>query len=529
MPKKTFEISPKVDYSLLIKKQILEFLEGLKGKDYTIKELNRSMKKLFKWGKMVVPVCLSKLKESDEELAPIVCYALEYANDYSLINPLMDILIMPNVSDRVKTRILSVLAHYGVDASELPLEYILRDYNRITKISMMEMIEDINKDYFLLPYVLEDLQDFPLEARLSYIYDIGSYRMEKAIPILEVLAKVDETLVAEEAVKAISKIKSGKALFVLNRLLKKVKDEKVKKIIEREILRLKFSGISEIPYERPFKIKEPFKILLTSIDGLGSRALWIVWKHPLMKRKYCSASFLLNSGLGIKDCWSVSRLSLKEFKDSVKDLAKTTVIVETSGEYALKLLQDALHNNYKSDNPLPYQFYFWQGLIEESLSTEIVPTPYEPDFSDYDKNEIKFDHNYLIKTFDLLSYPIFEDWFFSEPQVYDYAEEYKSKKGFFIKKLTLDKTEKLFAKFTEEVVLPRINLLKRMLELSADFLKLLDEKELVKVVLSALYNLDMEPLYYHPFVQRIIIESLKVALTNMKNGFDMRSNPDVFD
>ncbi|KYO67982.1 hypothetical protein [Thermovenabulum gondwanense] len=529
MPKKNCEISSKVDYSLLVKKQIIEFLEGLKGKDYTVKELNRSMKKLFKMGKMVVPVCLSKLKESDEELAPIICYALEYANDYALVSPLMDILIMPGVSDKVKTRILSVLAHYGVDATELPLEYILKDYNRITRVSMMEMLEDINRDYFLIPYILEDLQDFPLESKLNYIYDIGCYRMEKSIPLLEVLAKVDETPVAEEAVKAISKTKTGKALFVLNRLLSQVKDEKVKKIIEREILRLKFSGICESTFERPFKIQQPYKILLTAIDGLGSRALWMVWKHPLLKRKYCSVSFLINISSGIKDCWSVSRLSLKEFKESSKDLSRTTVIAEIDGNYAIKLLEDAIWQNNKSGNPLPYQYYFWQGVIEDSLSTEIAPTPYIPGFNEYDLSEIKLNHNYLIKNFELLNYPLFEDWFFSEPRVYDFAEEYKSKKGFFLKKLTLEKTEKLFFQFTEEIILPRLDILKRMLELSADFLRLLDEKELVKVVLSAILHLDMQPIYYHPLIQRIIIESLKVALTNLKNGFDIRLNPEVFD
>jgi hypothetical protein len=41
--------------------------------------------------------------------------------------------------------------------------------------------------------------------------------------------------------------------------------------------------------------------------------------------------------------------------------------------------------------------------------------------------------------------------------------------------------------------------------------------------------MNIRPLYYHPFIQRMIIESIRVALNNMKNGFDMRVNPDAFE
>ena len=47
---------------------------------------------------------------------------------------------------------------------------------------------------------------------------------------------------AQEAIKALGKIKSGKALFTLNKLLNFLDIESVKKTAEREIQRLKFSG-----------------------------------------------------------------------------------------------------------------------------------------------------------------------------------------------------------------------------------------------------------------------------------------------
>lgn len=529
MQKKLRRKASKVDYSLLIKRQILSYLEDLKDKDCTVGQLDRSMKKLFSMGDLVVPVCLSKLRESDEELAPIVCYALEYANDYRLVDPLMDILVMPQVSDKVKARILSVLSHYGVDTGDLPLTSIMKDFEKVVTQSLVEMIEDINRDYFLIPYILDDLQDFPPEVKLAYIRDIGEQRLEKAVILLEILGKVDDVPVAEEAAKALGKIKSGKALYALNKVFREVADEQVKRTLEREIRRLKFSGVVEEPYEMPVNIKKPVKMMLSSIDGLGSRVLWIAWRNPVKKRRLCSMNLLLNVSDGIRDCWSISQMTGREFENSVKDLSRSTIIVEADAQYAVTLMRDAYYRNLKEGNPIPYQFFFWKGIVEESLSCRISPKPYSPDFSMYDLSSIMADENYFKSTFDLFNYRLFEDWFVAEPRVYDYAEEHKSKNGYYIKKMTISKAENLFSKFAAELVEPRVETLKRMLELAADFLNKMGERELVKVVLSALLHLDSTPLHHHPFIQRMIIESLRVALVNMKNGFDMRVNPEAFD
>jgi hypothetical protein len=212
MPKKTATKS-KVDYRLLHKRKIMEYLDSLKDKDHTVGQMDESMKKLFNMGDQVVSICLSKLKESDERLAPVVCYALEFANDYSLVEPLMDILIMPNVSDKVKARILAVLYHYGIDAGELPLDLIMNDFDKVASESLEEMLNDIDKDYFLIPYILDDLEEFSPEMKIAYIRDIGHKRDERAIPLLEIIATIDNPYIAQESVKALGKIKSGKALF----------------------------------------------------------------------------------------------------------------------------------------------------------------------------------------------------------------------------------------------------------------------------------------------------------------------------
>lgn len=527
MQKRTQRKVSKVDYRLLYKRKIVEFLESLKDKEYTVSQMNESMKKLFSFGEQVVRVCLDKLRENDEMLAPVVCYALEYADDYDVVAPLMDILIMPDISDKVKARILTVLSHYGIDAGELPLDIIMKDFDRVANESLVEMLNDIEKDYFLILYVLDDMEEFPQDMKLSYVRDIGDLKDERAVHLLEILATMDDIPLAQEAVKALGKIKSGKSLFALMKLSAIVTEESVKKMIDREIQRLKFSGVQMEVSAPPVKLSDPVKIIISSIDGLGSRALWMAWKNPLKSRKLTSMNLLINAETGIKDCWGVPQIMTREFNSSVKDLSKTTVIAECSTEYAIALIKDALFHNYEAGVEIPYQFFFWKYLMEQNYN--LKPLKYVPSFRRYDVEDIYKNEDYFKKTFDLFNYRLFDDWFIAEPRVYDYAEENKSKKGYILKKMTYQKAEKLFSKFTQELIEPHVHTLKRMMELSADFLDRADQKELAKIALSAFIHMDINPLYYHPFIQRMVIESIRVALNNMKNGFDMRVNPDAFD
>ena len=527
MQKKTRQRASKVDYRLLYKRRVMDFLTVLKDKDYTTWQMDESMKKLFLMSDQVIPVCLAKLRENDEEFTPIACYALEYANDYTLVEPLMHILIMPGVSDKIKARILGVLSHYGVDASELPLDIIMEDFDKMASDSLVEMLSDVERDYFTIPYVLDDMTGFTTDMKIAYVKDIGQQRDERSLYLLEIIATIDDPPVAQEAVKALGKIKSGKALYSLNKLEGITADEELKKLIGREAQRLKFSGIPVEVHSPPWaKLQKPVKIFVSSIDGLGSRALWMAWKNPVKRARLGFMNLLLNTDTGVKDCWGVSQISTREFNSSVKDFSKTATVAECDSDYAAALIGDALLCNAREGYEIPYQFYFWKSLLRQSL--RITPHTYKPAFEGFDLEALAQSEEHLKKTFDLFDYRFFNDWFIAEPRVYDYADENKSKRGFVLKKMTQQKAEKLFSKFTQELIEPFADTMKRMLELSADFLCLIGDQEAAEIAISAFIHMDVRPLHYHPFVQRMVLESLKIALSNMKNGFDMRVDPDAF-
>lgn len=513
----------KVDYRLLYKKRILDYLKSLKDKDLTLWEMDEAMGKLFNLGdETVIPICLAKLRENDEEMAPIVCYALEYANNISVLEPLLEILIMTDVSDRIKARIIGVLGRYGVDAADLPLEFILKDFDKVASDSMLEMFEDVQKDPFLIPHILDDLNEFSPEMRTAYIRDMGDLRDERSIYLLEIIAFADDYLLAQEAVKALGKIKSGKSLYLLFKLASRSKDDKIRKSAFHEAQRLRLSGVIMSYFEPWQNLKRPIKAFVSSIDGTGNRSIWMVWQDPFKYKRLSFVNLLINTELGVVDCWGVSDLTAREFNSSINDFSKTAFMEKCDFDYVVTLLGDALLVNQTKGSRIPYQFYFWKYLVE--LNDSIKYEKYCPKFEAYDLETLKNDDACLKKTFGLIDYGYFDDWFIRDPRVCAYVKESKAKHGYQIRKLSYQKSEKLFRNFTEELIEPNINIIKRMLELSADFLERSNCQDIAKLTLCALLNMDMKPLCRHPFIQGLIIESLRMALGSVMSESEIRSN-----
>lgn len=524
MSKKMGKKASNVDYRLLYKRKIVNFLETIKDNEQTVSQMNESMKKLFNMGEYVIPVCISKLKEDDDILAPVICYALEFANNYDVINPLLDILKMPNISDKVKAGIITVLSYYGIDARELPLDTIIKDFDKIAIESLENIFDDINEDYFLIPYILDDLEGFSTEMKVLYVRDIGNLRNEKSIELLEILAMTDDVSVVQEAARALGKIRTSKSLDTLIRVSNFIEDENVKDIVLREARRLRFCGIIPEVNKPNVELGEPVKLIITSIDGLGNRALWFAWKNPIKEDTLVTMNLLLNSETGVSDCWCISQLDIENFNLYVEDLAKTTVVAECDLDYALYILKDALCYNYEKQVELPYQFHYWRYLLTQKY--DMQPQNYKPILNDLNTSSDKVD---IKRTFELFNYNIFQDWFISDPRVYDYADVSKSKYGFTLKKMPYKKVQHILSNFIKELIEPRADIIKRKLELTADFVLKLGQYEIAQLILVAAQSMEEKPLCNNPFIQRMVLESLKVALSNMKNGFDMRKTPEVFD
>ena len=525
MPKKENNSTSKVDYRLLYKKQISDYLESIDVDNLTVKEANTIMDNLFKMGDQVIPVCIEKLKDDNEELAPVLCYVLQYAEDPSVVEPLIDILLSKGMSDEIKARILGVIAEYGVDINQLPLNSILTDLDRMAANSMEKLLSDISDDIFFMTYILEDFEDFSEDMQIAYLYDLGGTNDERAVGLLEVLARLSNPVIALESVKQIGRIKHPRALDSLIRLEKENTEENhLKATISREIRRLKMSGVIEQNFN--YRIKcEHYKSIVSTMDGTGSRTVWFSWRHPYKKRRLCTVNILINVEEGIKDCWSISEIGVKDFNSTLMELKKSAEVIEDY-EYGLTLLKDALMINKTKDYPVPFSFYFWDRFFEEN---DLSPEEYVVSCPDISKTSIiyEIENNDINESYRVLDYREFSDWFVSHPRVYDYAEKYMGiEKKYGGRKSGLKRLKKLNNEFIKEFIIPDKKKLKRMLELSWDFLLLNDSQDKADMVFKVLNTFDNVSLFENPFIQRITIESIKIALNNLKKGLDLRVNPD---
>lgn len=528
MPNKEKNATSKVDYRLLYKKQIGDYLESIKVNNLTVKEADIIMDNLFKMGDQVIPTCVEKLKNGDDELAPILCYALQYADDLSVIDPLIDILLTKDVSDETKARILGVLAEYGVDISQLPLNNILRDLDRMAANSMEKLLNDISEDMFFTSYILEDFEAFSEDMQIAYLHDLGGTNDERAVNLLEVFARLSDSIIALESVKQIGRIKHSRAISALERLFDDCYEGgHLKDTISREIRRLQMSGVPCKDYS--YRVKaEHYKSIISTMDGTGSRTIWFSWRHPQKKRKLCTVNLLINVEEGIRDCWSIPEISVRDFNSTLKELKKGAEVIEDY-DYGLALVRDALMINKKRDYPVPFAFYFWDRFFDKN---DLKPEEYI--VSNFDRegisgnSVIKNNEDLLNESYRVLDYREFRDWFVSHPRVYDYAEKYmviEEKYG--NRRGCINRLTRLNHEFINELIIPEKDKLKRMLELSWDFLIRNDCQDKAGMVFKIWETLDQIPFCENPFIQRITTESIRIALNNIKKGFDLRVNPDA--
>ena len=92
----------------------------------------------------------------------------------------------------------------------------------------------------------------------------------------------------------------------------------------------------------------------------------------------------------------------------------------------------------------------------------------------------------------------------------------------------------MLKQYAVEVFEPQRDFIKRNLELTADFLfRQPNRRDEAELALVAALNLEPEsttlPLHEHPFIERMMDESLEMAELNMSHGFDVRINPEFFD
>ncbi|MDA8235853.1 MAG: HEAT repeat domain-containing protein [Clostridia bacterium] len=514
-----------ISYKLLERRQICDYLDNLKGKTFNTKEFEKIIVKLAAMGEQVVPVCINKLKTAEQELLGILNLTLEMLGDEDIIDPLLKLLTEPNLPDINKTCILNILCYFDYDPSELPLEEMFKDFKGITESSLDNLLNDITKDNNTLPLILEEFGSFPVDFQINLIDELVEKQDKRSIPLISVFARSGDKKVATVAIKGLGKMLLPDSATALESL-KNQGDEAIRNLAARESLRLQMNGVRSNNRKLKKITNQMYKIYLSSIDGRGNRVVWFTWRVPNRKTLLISVNLVINTELGIKDCWGNNRLTVKEFDAVYNDLAKECVLLETSPSYILTLIKDALWKNRVNNESLPAEFAYWRQFLPEE---DLYPQEYKPVPIIFNEEEMFGDGLILEKIASLHDETEFSDWYELNPQVYRLAEEFLTfSSGCTDSIIFSEKLSRFNRHFYKAVIKDKIPEIMHRLSLVIEFLELAGKEQLAMTAKGCLFYLEQLLPEDHPFIKRMIYESIRIAINNMQGDNGEGTNKSLF-
>mgnify|MGYP001351315975 CR=1 FL=1 len=227
----------RVDDRLLVRQEVRQKLVALARAPYAAGELEKALRQLAAQGPHAKLGALCLLEETAEEReASLAADLLIALGDKGAIDVAMSLLHQRKVADVAKGQLLRFLAAMGCDPSELMTPAVFRDINKLASDSMELLLKDMAGDETILGYVLEEFATFPPELQYSYVQDLIRTQDIRVIPLLGVLARVDDEVIAAEAVKGLGTIGEPRSLGVLDQ----VRDQSeglIRRLAEREARR----------------------------------------------------------------------------------------------------------------------------------------------------------------------------------------------------------------------------------------------------------------------------------------------------
>ena len=508
----------RVDNRLLVRQEVRQKLVALACATLTASELEKALRQLVAKGPYAKLGALNLLAETAlEHEASLAADLLILLGDEQAMDVAVGMLHQRDVSDVAKGQLLRFLATMGCDLSEIMTPAVFRDIHKLASDSMELLLKDMAGDETILGYVLEEFASFPPELQYSYVQDLVRTQDSRVVPLLGVLARVDDDVIAAEAVKGLGAIGEPRSLGVLEQ----VRDQTeglVRRLAEREARRLRFKGfVPESPVSRA--LGEVVHVAVTSIDGQGCRIVWIARVLDKKRGTLIAASFLLSLEEGLKDCYGTAHTTRRESAKMCRSLKRTHPLVEGDLSYATLLVRDALFVSQRRELPLPPQWAYWKHVF---ASLELTPEQYLPEPADWTG-----EGSVETAVPELLTLEELAEWYEEDPLVYDAAEEImKISRRFRSAKAKTRAADDVLRKAATALFQPRLPQIIRRLDLTSEFLgrrgKLAPARMLTRIARELKSSESPE---HNAFLRDLLLLSVRVAEHNLKAGYDLRRTP----
>lgn len=507
-----------LDTSYRERRRILRLLDFLGRDQLTRDQMERIGKRLQKSGKRALPPLVRRLwKERDRERLFRYTCMLEFFDASTWMDQLVNLTIKrQDLPDDDRLPLLEILHIYGVDVTSPPFT------RQGDKPGLSTFLENCLTDAdWGMVYFMDYFLDAPEPLREQMVKRLGAERenCEAAAAILYMLAHFEYQEIAQLAVDSLGMLRHGTALTVLNKLCH-LAVEGLEPRITRSRRRLNFLGINEpLPlsgcHATPNRLSA---VQGRAFDAHGTSTIWFSWELP--DNRYTSLLLQVSEHEGVIQAMTNHFDNLLAHNEYLDEINAVESLFPIEFDYALQLIKDAALRSIEHNYYLPPDFYAARHLFGSNDLRPKVYLPYfDPALLNSISNRIGFD---TVNSDSLLAEPFFENWLVYASQLFDVAEKL-GEKG--IDGCSTEKQQELVEQLCKELIEPDKAGFVRRLLLVADFIQQLGcHQTIVRRVLAVSLSLSSvtRPLSRHPFVRRLLLDSLAAACSSLADGIDPR-------
>lgn len=512
----------KIDKTLRERRRINRLLEFLKRDDLTGEQMERIGRRLQKSGKRALSPLVRKLwrEQNGTALYRYTCM-LDFFDASAWMDQLIQITLQrKDLEEDGKLALLDVLHESGIDVTAPPFA-AMTGYGSPT---LDGFVDDclVDNERGLVRFI-DSFLDVADEFRVRMMHRLSENASAEAVALLEILLSFEKQEIVSEAVQALGRARSGYALDVLKRAEIRSTGNIVDGI-QRSIRRLSFTGVHEA-LELPHTFQQPLpfhEVYAGPVDFYGSRTLWFSWR--LDDQAFAAMLVLTGETDGMLNAISYRMKDEKEYGHILKDVAGGEMLTPVDSDYALAALRDALHRSREGGFYLPPDFYVDMRLFRPD---SLKPEAYIPRFKlKHLENIVEKIPGYVATSNDLLDEPGLEGWVLTETALYDAADRFAALEADGgPESVSSEALEKEISLCCDQLIVPRrAEIIKRLL-LTADYLQQIemDEDAVQKTLATALSLVGgFLPDCRHPFVRRLLLDSVDAARQTLAEGYDPR-------
>jgi hypothetical protein len=519
----------KIDKTLRERRRINRLLDFLTRDDLTGEQMERIGRRLQKSGKRALSPLVRKLwrEQNGTAIYRYTCM-LDFFDASAWMDQLIQITLQrKDLEEDGKLALLDVLHESGIDVTAPPFA-AMTGYGSPTLEGFVD--DCLGDNERGLVRFIDSFLDVADEFRERMMHRLSDGSTPEAAALLEILLSFEKEEIVCEAIRSLGRAKSGYALDVLQRAEARFEGDQAA-LIQRSIRRLSFTGIREAS-ELPLSFQQPLpfhELFAGPVDFYGSRTLWFSWR--LDDQAFAAMLILTGEAEGLLNAISYRMKNEKEYSHIFKDVAGGEMLTPIESGYALASLRDALHRSREGGFYLPPDFYVDMRLFRPDA---IKPEAYIPRFKlKYLENMVEKIPGYVATSNELLDEPGLEGWVLTETALYDAADRFTAlEKDGGPDSVSSEDLESEISLCCDALIVPRrADIIKRLL-LIADYLQQIesDESSVQKTLATALSLVGgFLPDCRHPFVRRLLLDSVDAARQTLAEGYDPRLEEEFDD